>query len=62
MSLNQEHDLHRRRRSRNLAVGGVLLAFAVLVFAITIAKMTDGQMMEAFDHTLRPSLVTEETK
>ena len=35
----EEHDLHRRRRGRNLAVGGVLVAFVLLIFGVTIAKM-----------------------
>ena len=34
----EQHDLHRRRKGRNLAVGGVLLAFATLLFAVTIVK------------------------
>lgn len=34
-----EHDLHRRRRARNLALGAVLLAFVALLFGVTIAKM-----------------------
>ena len=36
---NREHELHRRRRGRNYAVLGVLVAFAALMFAVTIAKM-----------------------
>lgn len=34
-----EHELHRRRRGRNLAVGGVLLAMALLIFTVTIVKL-----------------------
>lgn len=36
---SREHALHRRRRGRNYAVLGVLLAFVALMFAVTIAKM-----------------------
>jgi len=36
---DREHELHRRRRGRNYAVLGVLVAFAALMFAVTIAKM-----------------------
>lgn len=57
MGLNAEHELHQRRRKRNLAVGLVLGGFVALVFGITVVKMGDGQMMEAFDHSLRPSLL-----
>ena len=37
-----EHELHKRRKGRNVAVGGVLLAFVVLLFGVTIAKMGDA--------------------
>ncbi|MEL6280304.1 MAG: hypothetical protein AAFQ73_06175 [Pseudomonadota bacterium] len=34
-----EHELHERRRGRNLAVGGVLLGLALTIFAVTIVKL-----------------------
>lgn len=37
--INREHDLHRRRRGRNLAVLAALVAFAGLLFAVTVVKM-----------------------
>ena len=37
----EEHELHRRRRGRNMAVGALLLAFAALLFGVTIAKLGD---------------------
>lgn len=37
--LNREHELHRRRRSRNVAVFAALAAFAALLFAVTIVKL-----------------------
>lgn len=37
--LHREHELHRRRRGRNLAVLAVLAGFVVLMFAVTIVKM-----------------------
>lgn len=40
----EEHELHKRRKGRNLALGGALLAFVLLVFAVTIAKLADGQL------------------
>ncbi len=33
-------DFERKRRSRNLVLGGILLAMALLFFAITVARMT----------------------
>lgn len=53
MGLNPEHEIHKRRLGRNLGVGLALGSFVVLVFALTVAKMVDGQPMEAFDHSVR---------
>lgn len=52
-----EHELHRRRRSRNLGLLGVLLAFVALVFGLSIAKITSGDMMEGYDHQPRASVL-----
>ena len=59
MALEKEHDLHKRRAKRNLMLGLVLGGFVVLVFSITIVKLSEGQMLEAFDHTYRPSLADQ---
>ena len=53
MGLAHEHEIHKRRISRNVGLGGVLAGFVALVFALTIAKVTDGEPTQAFDHTLR---------
>ena len=37
--MRREHELHRRRRARNLALLAVLLGFIALLFFVTIAKM-----------------------
>lgn len=42
MGLDREHELHQRRRGRNLAVMAMLVCFAVLLFAVTIVKMGDN--------------------
>jgi hypothetical protein len=49
MAITKDHELHVRRRKRNLWVGLMLVSFVALVFGITVAKMSDGEMMEAFD-------------
>ncbi len=56
------HEIYGRRRSRNVGLGIVLAAFVLLVFAVTIVKLSEGQRMEGFDHQVRPSLLpsTEE--
>jgi hypothetical protein len=37
--LHREHELHRRRRTRNVAVLTALLGFVALLFVVTIVKM-----------------------
>ncbi len=39
MTPEEETELKRRQRSRNLVLGGVLLFLAVLFYVITIARM-----------------------
>jgi len=38
--MRPDHELHRRRRSRNIGVLVVLLAFVALTFWVTVAKMS----------------------
>ncbi|WP_374299804.1 hypothetical protein [Ferrovibrio sp.] len=40
MSAMSQHDEHKRRRARNIALALVLGALVVLFYFITIAKMT----------------------
>ncbi|WP_095589307.1 hypothetical protein [Actibacterium ureilyticum] len=56
MALKAEHDLHKRRFGRNLGLGIVLAGFVALVFGLTVVKVSNGDSMEAFDHTARPGL------
>jgi len=39
MGLAREHDLHRRRLSRNVGLAIVLAAFVALIFGLTMVKM-----------------------
>lgn len=57
MPIRPEHPQAGRKRRSNLMLGLVLGGFVALVFAITVVKMMNGASMEAFDHTLRPSLL-----
>ena len=60
MDLNKvEDDLNIKRKSRNLWLALSLGLFIVIVFFVTIAKLSDGNLIEGFDHTLRPSLLKE---
>jgi len=40
MSFPEQHEMHKRRFGRNLGVGLTLAAFIILVFGLTIAKVT----------------------
>lgn len=55
MPLNAEHEIHSRRRSRNVGLGLVLAGFVALVFGLTVVKVQQGDLMEAYDHQPRVS-------
>ncbi|WP_299846220.1 hypothetical protein [uncultured Paracoccus sp.] len=55
MGLANEHEIFRRRRSRNVGLALVLVAFVALVFGLTVVKVQQGDMMEGFDHQPRVS-------
>jgi hypothetical protein len=56
MAITRDHDLHKRRMGRNLGVALVLVAFGMLVFGLTIAKVSRGGTIQAFDHSYRPAI------
>ncbi len=60
MALGKDHELHGRRKNRNLWVGGLLGGFVVLVFGVTVVKLASGQMFEAYDHVVRPSITVDD--
>jgi len=59
MTIRVEHELHKRRFGRNLGVGLALFAFAALVFALSVVKITGpgAASIQGFDHVLRPGLM-----
>lgn len=62
MAFPPEHELHKRRLGRNVGVGVTLALFIVLVFALTVVKVTRGDPMQGFDHSVRPEMVTPDTE
>lgn len=58
MAITRDHDLHRRRFSRNLGLGGALLIFVVLVFGLTMVKVSQGDRMHANDAPARRAMAT----
>lgn len=45
MALSRQHDVHKRRFSRNLGLGLVLVGLVALVFGLTIAKVSDDEFV-----------------
>jgi len=61
MAIRVEHELHDRRRGRNIGVGLLLVGMVALVFGLTAVKVRqlgDARAFEAFDHVARPQLET----
>ena len=59
MALKVEHELHRRRRGRNIGLLVVLIGLVGIVFGLTVVKVLNlGSLaeMERFDHVARPAL------
>jgi hypothetical protein len=54
MAFPPTHELHKRRFGRNLGLGLTLAAFVALVFALTVVKVTRGDPMQGYDHTVQP--------
>lgn len=50
------HELHDRRKSRNVGLGLVLAGLVAVVFGLTVVKVTRGDPMQAFDHVVRPEM------
>ncbi len=58
MAITRLHDLHRRRFGRNLGVSLTLGAFVVLMFGLSVVKISATGPVEGFDHVVRPGLAT----
>lgn len=62
MVIRVEHELHGRRRGRNLGVGLLLIGFVALIFGLTVVKVQglgDIRAFESFDHVANPALYPE---
>ena len=47
MSFRPDHELHKRRFSRNMGVGLVLVGLVAIVFGLTVVKVTHGDFERA---------------
>ena len=59
MAIRAEHEIHKRRSSRNIGLGLVLAGFVGLMFALSVVKVKSVGPIEGFDHVARPALVPE---
>ena len=56
MTIRVTHELHDRRRGRNLAVAALLGGFVLLMLALSLVKIRETGPVQGFDHVLRPEL------
>ncbi len=47
MSIRAEHEIHERRRGRNVGVGLMLVGFVALIMALTYVKITNVDFSNA---------------
>jgi len=47
MSFAREHELHQRRRGRNIGVALLLVSLIALVLGLTVVKVTGGAIEAA---------------
>jgi len=60
MAIKVEHELHERRKGRNMGVGLLLAGLIAVVFGLTVVKVLqlgDITQFEKFDHVARPQII-----
>ena len=57
---NNDFEIRKRRGSTNISIGLILAIFVILIFSVTIVKLSNGDKMQAYDHVLRPEMLTDE--
>jgi len=62
MPITETHEIHNRRLGRNIGVALTLAAFVAVVFFLTVSKVRNGGSVEAYDHTVRPSITEEDSE
>jgi hypothetical protein len=51
-----EHEMHGRRRGRNMGTLAILIGFVAIMFGLSVVKITHVGPTESFDHVARPAL------
>ena len=63
MAIQVEHELHERRKGRNVGIGIILASLIGIIFGLTVVKVLqlgDVAQFEKFDHVARPQIIPEE--
>lgn len=60
MTFRAEHEIFRRRLSRNVGLGVALAAFVVVIFGLTVVKVSETGPIQGYDHVVQPQLVPQE--
>lgn len=56
MSIRAEHEIHNRRKGRNVGVGLMLGGFVVLVMALTFVKITNIDFNDLAGGAIQPQV------
>ncbi|MEM1432196.1 MAG: hypothetical protein AAGG09_22280 [Pseudomonadota bacterium] len=56
MTIRATHEIHERRKGRNLGVALLLTSFAAIVFGLSVVKVSEHGPIQGFDHVVRPEL------
>lgn len=59
MAIKVEHELHERRKGRNIGLLLLLIGFVGIVFGLTVVKVLqlgEAGKFERFDHVARPQI------
>ena len=57
---NNDLEISKRRSSTNIVLGLILAIFVMLIFSVTVVKLSNGDKMQAYDHVLRPEMLKDE--
>ena len=57
---NNDLEINKRRSSTNIVLGLILAIFVMLIFSVTVVKLSNGDKMQAYDHVLRPEMLKDE--
>lgn len=57
MTFRPDHEIYKRRFGRNLGVGLTLALFVLVVFGLTVVKVSETGPIQGYDHVVQPGLV-----